>query len=758
MKVKSKLYFGAGLTALFTGVFVALVFLFSTSTQQKLADANYVDQLVKGTTEFSFLSEQYISYGLNRIEQQWDVKLSDVDALLSKIGHSPAIEQVRTEIASIDGSFQKLKSLRHKEESLIVSGVNGGTLERLKIEKGRAVTRLRLNYTRISSLAFQLSRQINHEIEVIQEQKNVLVTVFAAGLFLVLAYVAFFITGQITKKISQLGKSVAAISHGDLGVSVPYLGRDELGEFAEAFDDMRIKRRKAEERLRENEENLKRAQAVAHIGSWYHDLKKNTLTWSDEAYRIFDIPKGRPLSYQDFLATVYKEDREFVDRNWDKTRQHNSYNIEHRILVNGRIKWVNEKANIEFSEDGEALRAVGTVQDITERKSLEEQISRTQKLDAVGHLSGGICHDFNNILGIVLGNLELLQDGLMDETEKLQYVNSAIKASNRGADLTKKLLSFSRKTSSITNLINANEHIANLQDFIARSLTVEISVETMFAHDLWPTEVDPGELEDAILNLALNARDAMPSGGTLIIETANKVLDERYTKRRTDTGLSEYVMISISDTGTGMTDEVKGKAFDPFFTTKDSNKGTGLGLSMIYGFVRRSGGQVRIYSELGIGTTIRIFLPRANNLDKRLAPPKEITRELPRGQESILLVDDEEALANVAASNLEKLGYNIFTANSGSQAVKILKENNNIRLLFTDLIMPGDMDGLELASVAHSKNPKLKILLTSGFHRKLRNEEGEYASELLSHVLIKPYNKSDLATAIRDTLDQTSFP
>ncbi len=753
MKVKSKLYFGAALTAVFTAVFAMLVFLFSTSTQQRLVDADYVDQLVKGTTEFSFLSEQYISYGLDRIEQQWDVKRADVDILLQKIKPTPALEQIRTEIDSIDQSFQKLKTLRLREDEQLQAGVSAEISDRFQIERGRAVTRLRLNYTRISSLAFQLSRQINKEIEEIQEQSNIVVTVFSIGLVIVLSYVAFFITRQITRKLAQLGQSVTAISHGEMDVEVPDLGRDELGDFAQAFDEMRIKRRDAEERLRENEENLKRAQAVAHVGSWLYDLKANTLKWSDEAYRIFDIPKGTPLSYQDFMDTVYKEDRDLVKRNWDNAVKNKSYNIEHRILVNNRIKWVNEKTTMEFSSDGKPLRAVGTVQDITERKSLEEQIRRTQKLDAVGHLTGGICHDFNNILGIVLGNLEILQENLEEDPENLRRVESAIKASGRGSDLTKKLLSFSRKTATSTKLVSVNERIENLEDFIARSLTVEIAIETNFADDLWPIEVDPGELEDAILNLALNARDAMPTGGTLTIETSNKNMDERYRKRRTDTGASEFVMISISDTGTGMTDDVKGKAFDPFFTTKGANKGTGLGLSMIYGFVRRSGGQIRIYSEIDVGTTIRVFLPRALNTGKYVCQPRQPTKTLPRGHESILLVDDEMALADAAATNLTKLGYKIYLANSGTQAVKILKEHDNIKLLFTDLIMPGDMDGLQLASAAHSADPRLKVLLTSGFHRKVQNEEGEYASGLLSHVLIKPYNKVDLATAIRDTLD-----
>ncbi|MBL4907866.1 MAG: HAMP domain-containing protein, partial [Sneathiella sp.] len=463
MKVKTKLFSGAGLTAIVTAIFVLLVYHFSTSIQQKLANAELVSQLVKSTTEFSFLSEQYISYGLERIEQQWDVKRFEVDTLMKNIEKSPVLGRIEAEIYAINQSFRKLKSLKKKEDELQLVGMVVKPTEQLNIEKGRAVTRLRLHYTRISALAFQLSKYFNENIKAIQKQSNILVSVFAAGLVLVLIYVTFFITRDITKKLGQLSLSVDTISHGNLDVVVPDLGRDELGDLALAFDDMRLKRRDAEESLRVNEANLKRAQTVAHVGSWLYDFKENTLTWSDEAYRIFDIPKGTPLSYQDFLETVVKEDREFVERNWKNSIHNESYNIEHRILINGAIKWVNEKAKLEFSETGEPLRSVGTVQDITERKSLEEQVSRTQKLDAVGHLTGGICHDFNNILGIVLGNLEILQENLIGDEKNLARVESAIKASDRGSDLTKKLLSFSRKSSQVTKLVCANDHIENLE-------------------------------------------------------------------------------------------------------------------------------------------------------------------------------------------------------------------------------------------------------------------------------------------------------
>ena len=283
-----------------------------------------------------------------------------------------------------------------------------------------------------------------------------------------------------------------------------------------------------------------------------------------------------------------------------------------------------------------------------------------------------------------------------------------------------------------------------------------ITVETHLADELWPVEIDPGDLEDAILNLSLNARDAMPEGGTLVIETANKVLDENYVERNPSAIAGEFMTISVSDTGTGMTAEVREKLFEPFFTTKKFGKGSGLGLSMVYGFVERSGGHAKVYSAVGEGTTFRIYLPRAHGEASEVEAAPDCQVELPRGGETILIVDDEESLRDVAVLYLEDLGYKALTASNGKQALNVLKDNRDIDLLFCDIIMPGDLDGYQVALTANEIRPTLKALLTSGFTNKREapaNGEVGYLTGLTSDLLSKPYDRAKLAFAVRHVLD-----
>lgn len=408
-----------------------------------------------------------------------------------------------------------------------------------------------------------------------------------------------------------------------------------------------------------------------------------------------------------------------------------------------------------IEQDGERF-IWSSAEDISERKQLEDQVRRSQKMDAVGQLTGGVAHDFNNILGIAMGNLELLQDRITQDEKATAFGQQAMKAITRGADITRKLLRFSSKDTGGSNLISVNACIQNLESLIARSLTAYIKVETRLEKNIWGVEADPGDFEDAILNLSLNARDAMPEGGVLVIETANKVLDEDYVKYNPQGRVGEFVRVSIGDSGMGMSEEIREKIFEPFYSTKETGKGTGLGLSMVYGFVRRSGGHLDIYSEEDVGTTISLYLPRAKVTASGHETMSEQSADLPRGSETVLIVDDEEALRNVAVTLLFSLGYVTRTAENGEQALQLIKEDPSIDLLFTDIIMPGSLNGYQLASAVHQERPFLKILLASGFtntKEKQKIEESAYIARLKKNLLGKPYNKTDLAHSVRRVLD-----
>ena len=405
-----------------------------------------------------------------------------------------------------------------------------------------------------------------------------------------------------------------------------------------------------------------------------------------------------------------------------------------------------------------AIFAITTVSK-TERKLVqrEQQVREAKKMEAIGQLSGGLAHDLNNVLGIISGNVELLELKLGDDAELGKYIVAAKKGVTRASELTRKLLDFSRTTAGETTRVTANAFILDMKNLISRSLTPAIALEMALSDDPWKVEIDPGDLEAALINLSLNSRDAMPQGGSLVIETANKVIDQDYVRTNPASSAGEFVMISVSDTGCGMTPEQAEKAFEPFFTTKEVGKGTGLGLSTVYAFVQRSGGHVKIYSELDKGTTVRLYLPRSRGEADRMESKATIQEPLPRGDETILIVDDEPQLVEAAASILGSLGYNTVTATGSKEAQEILRQDKSIDLLFCDVIMPGNLDGYHLAIEALADNPKLKALLTSGFTRRREefvNGERRIASELAKNLLQKPYNMPELAVAVRQALDR----
>ncbi len=390
-----------------------------------------------------------------------------------------------------------------------------------------------------------------------------------------------------------------------------------------------------------------------------------------------------------------------------------------------------------------------------ERVETERRLRHAQKMEAVGQLSGGIAHDFNNILAVIRGNIELALQETTGRDEGLRRLETALDFVARGASLSDKLLRVSRGSPSKATLVDVNRPLRDLDTLLTRSLTMKIDVRFELADDLWPVLVDSDELSDAVLNLALNARDALPRGGLLVIETANRSLDDVYAEMNPGSRPGDFVMVSFSDNGTGMSEVVRDRAFEPFYTTK--NGGTGLGLAMVYGFVRGAGGHVKIYSEPGVGTTVHLYLPRAKEGFDYGSVGNDAPGPLPRGTETVLVVDDEPQLVEVAAAYLEALGYTCLRAAGASEALSLIESNPGIDLLFSDVIMPGGMDGYALAVAARAIRPEIKVLLTSGFTRKREeylNGDLEFVGELSKRILAKPYGRVDIAMAVRRALDE----
>jgi signal transduction histidine kinase/ActR/RegA family two-component response regulator len=390
------------------------------------------------------------------------------------------------------------------------------------------------------------------------------------------------------------------------------------------------------------------------------------------------------------------------------------------------------------------------VGEMTRREAAEARIQQMQKLEAVGQLTGGVAHDFNNMLAVVISSLNLIQRRLgRGDTNVGRFADAAMEAAGRAANLTHRLLAFSRQQPLAPEAIDANRFVAGMSDLLRRTLGENVRMETVLAGGLWRTHADPSQLENAILNLCVNARDAMPDGGRLTIETANCHLDDSYARQHADVPSGQYVLIAVSDGGIGMTPEVIGKAFDPFFTTKPVGRGTGLGLSQVYGFVKQSGGHVKIYSEPGQGTTVKIYLPRFFGEAEVHAPRP--APALPAGdvREVVLVVEDEERVRQISVDILRELGYTVIHADGAAAALRQLDAHPQITLLFTDIVMP-DMNGRKLADEATRRRPDLKVLFTTGFTRNAVVHNGVLDPGV--NFLPKPFTLEQLAAKVREVL------
>ncbi len=425
--------------------------------------------------------------------------------------------------------------------------------------------------------------------------------------------------------------------------------------------------------------------------------------------------------------------------------------LEYPIVYDGDgdERFVQNSGKPIFDTDGNFRGFRGTAIDISEHKNRELQLRHFQKMEAVGQVTGGLAHDLNNVLSIISMNVSLLKEAGLDSPQAATCFETAMNGVTRAADLTRKLLDFSRKEAGETRRVCVNEFIRGMESLIAKSLTPKISLRTDLAENTWLVDIDPGGFEDAVLNLALNARDAMPDGGSLIIETANKVVDESYAYRNPGSSAGEFVMIAVSDTGTGMTPETVRKAFEPFFTTKERGKGTGLGLATVYGIVRQHGGMIQAYSELGKGTTVKVYLPiverRAISVGTRVEGPVLC------GDETILLAEDDPMVRNLAKTILERAGYTVLQAEDGEEAVALYGQHEGeVALLLLDVVMPG-MGGRAVYERIREIRPDIPALFTSGY-----SENAIHTNFVLEDgltLLPKPFAREALLRAVRKVLD-----
>ncbi len=522
-----------------------------------------------------------------------------------------------------------------------------------------------------------------------------------------------------------------------------------------------------------SEQNLARSQALAKMGSWVMDLEDLTFDWSDHMFALFGAEKGGPPK-QRFQAMVslmepaeqekWQESLAFAKLGQSISGLECEFNHpdgeKHRIAIH---------IDIEFDSDGKPAKLHGICQDITDQTMLERKFLQAQKMESVGQLTGGIAHDFNNLLMVVLGNLQLIEKLTEGDEKATARLTTAIDAVNKGSELTKRLLAFSRQQTLEDDIIKVNDLIEETSDMLTRAITSNIELKIKPGQDIWTVKADKTQLETAILNLSINARDAMKEGGVLIVETENKVLDATYTRQHEDLIPGDYVVVSVSDTGEGIPAKIIDKVLQPFFTTKPPGSGSGLGLSMIYGFVKQSKGHLSIYSEEGTGTTIKIYLPRhietadtvAQPKAKNCAPgeePVESTPEnvlqpavkTPTKKPIVLIAEDNDPVRDVAVAMIEDMGYIVLDASDGEKALEIIKARDDIDLLLSDVVMPG-MNGPELAAAALEIRPELKVLFASGYTQGTAEEMHELPNFI--ELIDKPFTQQELTSKVRAAVE-----
>ncbi|WP_429301126.1 ATP-binding protein [Paraburkholderia sp. GAS199] len=561
-------------------------------------------------------------------------------------------------------------------------------------------------------------------------------------------------------------------------------------------------RKKAEEALRASEAlarvNSERVQlalaAGAIIGTWFWDLPNDRFTVDEPFAHVFglDPAQGRDgLSLAQVIANVHPDDRGgLIHAISDVIQRGGHYAHQYRVRrADGRYYWIEANGRVDHGPDGTPLSFPGVLLDVEERRAVEaerdraaaslralndtleqrviertaelmraeEQLRQAQKMEAVGQLTGGLAHDFNNLLAGVSGSLQLLSirlsQGRLADVDK--YVVAAQGAVRRAAALTHRLLAFSRRQTLDPRSTDVNALVNGMTDLIQRTVGPGIKVEAIGVAGLWPALVDAGQLENALLNLCINARDAMPNGGRITIETANKWID-RSAAHSHDMPEGQYLSLCVTDTGTGMSPDVIAKAFDPFFTTKPMGMGTGLGLSMIYGFAKQSGGQVRIYSEVGQGTTVCIYLPRfygdvdSQTLDHDADSPIAGTE----AGETILVVDDEPSVRMLITDVLEELGYTVIEAADSVAGLRLLQSNVRIDLLVSDVGLPGGMNGRQMADAARQTRPGLKVLFITGYAENSIIGNGHLEPGM--QVMTKPFALETFSARVREMVDASS--
>ena len=581
----------------------------------------------------------------------------------------------------------------------------------------------------------------------------------AVKTFLVVGFVFLLFHRMVTQRLNQLSSMIKRLNleysavggYPDETVGARQ-SPDEIDAIRIALQDMQADLASSHRSIREREQELRVVTNSLPAPMVHISAEQRYLYINKVAEEWLDRPSseiiGRTVA-EILGAAAYEKLRPHIETVLSGTPQEFETQL---IFPDHQTREIEFSYVPNLADDGTVLGFFGLGIDVTQRHALEARLRQSQKMEAVGQLTGGIAHEFNNLLQVVAGNVDLLETKMPPSATTLRSFKAINRNVGRGAELTSRLLSFSRRQPLTSRAVNVENVLADMQDMLARTLGETIRIVVEPAVDLWTAEADPGQLENALLNLALNARDAMPSGGTITLSAANVRIDEAEAARHEEASPGEYIRLDVADSGCGMTEDDISHAFEPFFTTKDVGEGTGLGLSMVYGFAQQSGGFAEIESEVGLGTTIRLYLPRLGQTEDAAAAYKQrISDSLLPDACMILLVEDYADVRGSLAGQLSSLGYGVIEADDGVKALAIAADVPRIDLLFTDIVMPGGLSGLDLARQLQQQRPDLRVLYTTGYSAEIGSEAGQLDHD--AAVLYKPYSKAEMAATIAEILN-----
>jgi PAS domain S-box-containing protein len=512
-------------------------------------------------------------------------------------------------------------------------------------------------------------------------------------------------------------------------------------------------RKRSVEALRAAEERTRFALQNAGVGIWDMDYTTGILRWSETLEAHYGLQPGTfGGTFEAFVERIHPDDRASVLETVGKAMKTGTdFSTNNRtIWQDGTVRWLSGAGRILLGEHGEPVRGIGISLDVTERRTLEAQFHQAQKMEAVGRLAGGVAHDFNNLLTAIFGYCELLLEDVSQSDPRRPDITEIQKAGTRAAGLTRQLLAFSRKQIIEPTLLDLNVVVAEIRGMLERLIGEDIKVAVRLRPELALVEADRGQIDQVVMNLAVNARDAMPKGGTLTIETGNVELDEHYAKMNSAVKPGSYVMLTVSDTGTGMTPQVQARLFEPFFTTKELGKGTGLGLATVYGIVTRAGGTVNVDSEVGKGSSFKVYFPRADAAEPVEAEALPVAHP-PVGTQTVLVVEDEDGLRALTKRLLERQGYIVLVAATADQALLVFDQNASIDVLLTDVVMPG-ASGPELTRALVDRKPGLKVIFMSGYTEDAIVHHGVLDPGVA--FIHKPFTSDALGRKIREVLNR----